>query len=53
MHDPSSLVDPASPPAGLVCLEEAIGISVEGWIAANGTDSRDPGRTRALIAIPL
>lgn len=52
MHDLNSLVDPADPLAGLVTLEEAVGISSNGWIAVNGTDSRDPGWRRAFLLIP-
>jgi len=52
MHDLNSLIDPESPLVGLVSLEEAVGISTNGWIAVNGTDSRDPGWTRAFLLIP-
>jgi probable HAF family extracellular repeat protein len=37
MHDLNSLLDTASPIAGSVKLEEAVGINSHGWIAANGT----------------
>ncbi len=52
MYDLNTLIDPASALAGLVSLEEAVGISSNGWIAVNGTDSRDPGWTRAFVLIP-
>jgi probable HAF family extracellular repeat protein len=52
MYDLNSVIDPASPLAGLVSLQEAVGISTSGWIAVNGTDSRDPGWTRAFLLIP-
>ena len=46
MHDLNSLLDTASPIAGSVKLEEAVGINSHGWIAANGT--RD-GRQNAYL----
>lgn len=52
MYDLNSLIDPASQLTGLVSLQEAVGISANGWIAVNGTDSRDPGWTRAFLLIP-
>ncbi len=52
MYDLNTLLDPASPLAGSVSLQEAVGISANGWIVANGTDSRDPGWTRAFLLIP-
>jgi probable HAF family extracellular repeat protein len=52
MYDLNSLVDPASPLVGLVTLDEAVSVSSNGWIAVNGTDSRDPGWTRAFLLIP-
>jgi probable HAF family extracellular repeat protein len=52
MYDLNALIDPASALAGLVSLQEAVGISSNGWIAINGTDSRDPGWTRAFVLIP-
>jgi probable HAF family extracellular repeat protein len=52
MYDLNSLIDPASPLAGLVSLQEAVGINANGWIAVNGTDSSDPGWTRAFLLIP-
>ena len=52
MHDLNSLIDPTSPLAGAVSLQEAVGISANGWIAVNGTDSRDPGWKRAFLLIP-
>jgi probable HAF family extracellular repeat protein len=38
--------------AGVVSLQQAVSISANGWIAVNGTDSRDPGWTRAFLLIP-
>lgn len=52
MYDLNSLIDPASALAGLVSLQNAVGISADGRIAVNGTDSRDPGWTRAFLLIP-
>jgi len=52
MHDLNSMIDPADPLVGLVTFEEAVGISANGWIAVNGTDSRDPGWKRAFLLIP-
>ena len=52
MYDLNTLIDPASPLAGSVSLQEAVGISSNGWIAVNGTDSNDPGWTRAFLLIP-
>lgn len=52
MFDLNSQIDPASALAGLVSLQEAVGVSSNGWIAVNGTDSRDPGWTRAFLLIP-
>jgi probable HAF family extracellular repeat protein len=37
MYDLNSLLDTASPIAGSVKLEQAVGINSHGWIAANGT----------------
>jgi probable HAF family extracellular repeat protein len=53
MYDLNTLIDPASPLAGSVSLQEAVSISSNGWIAVNGTDSQDPGWTRAFLLIPL
>lgn len=53
MYDLNSLIDPASPLVGRVSLQEAVGISANGLIAANGTDSQDPGWTRAFLLIPV
>ncbi|HEX8755305.1 MAG TPA: hypothetical protein VF745_03110 [Steroidobacteraceae bacterium] len=53
MYDLNSLIDPASPLTGRVSLQEAVGISANGLIAVNGTDSQDPGWTRAFLLIPL
>jgi probable HAF family extracellular repeat protein len=52
MLDLNALIDPASPLIGRVSLQEAVGISANGWIAVNGTDSQDPGWTRAFLLIP-
>lgn len=52
MYDLNSLIDPASPLVGLVTLDEAVSVNASGWIAVNGTDSRDPGWTRAFLLIP-
>jgi probable HAF family extracellular repeat protein len=52
LYDLNALIDPASALAGQVSLEDAVGISSNGWIAVNGTDSRDPGWTRAFLLIP-
>jgi probable HAF family extracellular repeat protein len=52
MYDLNTLIDPASALAGLVSLQEAVSISANGWIAVDGTDSRDPGWTRAFLLIP-
>jgi probable HAF family extracellular repeat protein len=52
MYDLNSLIDPASPLVGLVTLDEAVSVSSNGWIAVNGTDSRDPGWERAFLLIP-
>jgi probable HAF family extracellular repeat protein len=46
MYDLNCLLDTASPIAGSVKLEEAVGINSHGWIAANGT--RD-GRQYAYV----
>jgi probable HAF family extracellular repeat protein len=47
MHDLNSRLDTASPVAGSVKLEEAVGINSHGWIAANGT--RDGQRYAYLL----
>ena len=52
MYDLNTLIDPASPLAGQVSLQDAVGIGANGWIAVNGTDSGDPGWTRAFLLIP-
>jgi probable HAF family extracellular repeat protein len=52
MYDLNSLIDPADPLAGSVTLQAAVSISSNGWIAVNGTDSRDPGSQRAFLLIP-
>jgi probable HAF family extracellular repeat protein len=53
MYDLNTLIDPSSPLVGSVSLEEAISISSNGWIAANGRDSNDPGSQRAFLLIPM
>jgi len=52
MYDLNTLIDPTSPLAGQVSLQEAIGINTNGWIVVDGTDSNDPGWTRAFLLIP-
>ena len=52
MYDLNSLIDPASPLVGQVALQEAVGVSSNGLIAVDGTDSQDPGWTRAFLLIP-
>jgi probable HAF family extracellular repeat protein len=56
MYDLNSLIDPSDPLAGLVSLENAVGISSNGYIAVNGTDSRDSGENagalRAFLLVP-
>ena|SRR6201987_4552136 len=41
MYDLNKRIDPTSPLADVVHLDEAVAINSLGWIAANGTDSRD------------
>jgi probable HAF family extracellular repeat protein len=41
MYDLNTLIDPTSPIAGFVKLTEATAVNCNGWISANGTDSRD------------
>ncbi len=41
MYDLNKLIDPTSPLADVVHLDEAVAINSRGWIAANGVDSRD------------
>jgi probable HAF family extracellular repeat protein len=53
MYDLNTRIEPSSPLAGVVSLQQAVSISANGWIAVNGTDSRDPGWTRAFLLIPL
>jgi probable HAF family extracellular repeat protein len=47
---------PASPLLGSVTLKNAAGVSSNGWIIVNGSDSRDTGQnagtTRAFLLIP-
>jgi probable HAF family extracellular repeat protein len=52
MYDLNTLIDSASPLLGVVSLQQAVSVSANGWIAVNGTDSRDPGWTRAFLLIP-
>jgi probable HAF family extracellular repeat protein len=52
MYDLNTLIDPASAPGGQVSLQTAVAISSNGWIAVNGTDSSDPGWSRAFLLIP-
>lgn len=53
MYDLNSLIDPSSALPGTVTLQQAVSISANGWIAVNGTDSGDPGWTRAFLLIPV
>ena len=57
MHDLNTLIDATDPLAGIVRLSEAVSVSSNGWIAANGTDSRDSGENagsgRAFLLIPV
>ena len=56
MYDLNTLIDPRDPLLGQVALQAAAGISSNGWIIVNGTDSRDTGTnsgtTRAFLLIP-
>lgn len=56
MYDLATLVDPGSPLLGSVTLKNAAGVSSNGWIVVNGSDSRDTGQnagtTRAFLLIP-
>lgn len=56
MYDLNSLIDPQDPLVGEVTLQAAAGISSNGWIIVNGTDSRDAGSnagtTRAFLLVP-
>lgn len=52
IYDLNTLIDPADPLAGSVRLQEAVSISSNGLIAANGTDDADPGWQRAFLLIP-
>lgn len=56
MYDLDSLIDPNDPLAGWVTLGGAVGISSNGYIAVNGTDSRDSGQNagaqRAFLLVP-
>jgi probable HAF family extracellular repeat protein len=46
-----SLIDSTDPLAAVVQLEGAVSINAQGWIAVNGTDTRD-GTSRAFLLIP-
>lgn len=56
LYDLASLIDPSDPLAGVVSLVEAVSISSNGYIAVNGTDSRDTGQNagaqRAFLLVP-
>lgn len=56
MYDLKTLLDPSDPLAPYVTLEEAVSISQNGYIAVNGTDSRDSGENagtwRAFLLVP-
>ena len=56
MYDLNSVIDPTDPLVGLVSLKDAVSINSNGWIAVNGTDSRDTGGNagaqRAFLLIP-
>jgi probable HAF family extracellular repeat protein len=56
MYDLNALIEPTDPLSGQVTLQAAATISSNGWIAVNGTDSRDTGSnadtTRAFLLIP-
>lgn len=52
IYDLNSLINPRDPLVGLVTFEEAVSISSNGWIAVNGTDSRDSGWRRAFLLVP-
>lgn len=41
MYDLNTLIDPKSPLAGSIDLQDAVSISANGWIAVNGIDARD------------
>ena len=51
IYDLNTLLDPTSPLAGSIKLTEAVSINAKGWIAANGTDTRD-NFTHAFLLIP-
>lgn len=51
MYDLNTLIDPTRPLVGSIKLTAAVTISSNGWIAANGTDSRDQ-LDHALLLIP-
>jgi len=50
MYDLNTRIDPSSPLAGVVHLDEAVAINSVGWIAANGIDRRD-GLEHAYLLI--
>ena len=56
MYDLNALIAPTDPLIGQVALQSAVTVSSNGWIAVNGTDSRDTGAnagtTRAFLLIP-
>lgn len=56
MFDLNALIDPTDPSAAYIRLDEAISISQNGYIAVNGTDSRDTGGNagtwRAFLLVP-
>jgi probable HAF family extracellular repeat protein len=49
IYDLNALIDPTSPLAAFVHLDEAVAINSRGWIAANGTDSRGDQHAYLLI----
>lgn len=49
MYDLNTRIDPTSPLADVVHLDEAVAINSTGWIAANGTGSRDGLRHAYLL----
>ena len=52
MFDLNTLIEPTSPLAGSIKLATAVSISSNGWIAANGTDTRDH-LSHAFLLIPV
>lgn len=51
IYDLNTLLDPTSPLVGTIKLKEAVSINSKGWIAANGSDTRD-NWTHAFLLIP-